>query len=384
MKKIIFVGDRYAGYFAEEVAGGRGYEYVNVPRQADIKKQMNDILFAADGHADYIIFDVDQYISSAEEVAETVQRICSAAGAGPIIYAPAFVPESEMARAFVNRDIKAFILSGSATDLKDQLEKNMNGYFEHNERNEIEKVIEIQNEERENKLLFKTIGVAGVCSRIGTTTQGLQIARYINAKGYKACFIEVNDNRYNDRKNGIISELSYVEKIEAWFEVDKLDEEEGLIRAFDLDMYFDQSKISEILKKGYDYYVYDYGCYRDRGFNKTAFVREDIQVFVVGSAVTELDDTKEAAENPAYQNARYVFSFTADAEQDDLRSLMGSIREGNAAQTFFAPYCPDPFTLTGDALAFYEKMLPLENASAEPDKKRKRLFSKKGGRHGKI
>ena len=313
-----------------------------------------------------------------------MQRICSAAGAGPIIYAPAFVPESEMARAFVNRDIKAFILSGSATDLKYQLEKNMNGYFEHNERNEIEKVIEIQNEERENKLLFKTIGVAGVCSRIGTTTQGLQIARYINAKGYKACFIEVNDNRYNDRKNGIISELSYVEKIEAWFEVDKLDEEEGLIRAFDLDMYFDQSKIPEILKKGYDYYVYDYGCYRDRGFNKTAFVREDIQVFVVGSAVTELDDTKEAAENPAYQNARYVFSFTADAEQDDLRSLMGSIREGNAAQTFFAPYCPDPFTLTGEALAFYEKMLPLENASAEPDKKRKGLFSKKGGRHGKI
>ena len=147
---------------------------------------------------------------------------------------------------------KAFILSGSATDLKDQLEKNMNGFFDKNSRREIERVVEIQQEERAHKLTFKTIGVAGVCSRIGTTTQGLQITRYLNAKGYKACFIEANDTRYNDRKNGIISELSYVEKIEAWFEVDELDEEQGLVRAFDIDMYYDQSKIPEILKKGSD------------------------------------------------------------------------------------------------------------------------------------
>ena len=384
MKKIVFVGERQQGFFAEEVAAVRGYQYVNVPRKANIEKQVNDVLFAADGAAEYIIFDVDQYISSAEEIAETVQRICSAVGADPIIFAPAFVPESEMARAFVNRDIKAFILSGSATDLKDQLEKNMNGFFDKNSRREIERVVEIQQEERAHKLTFKTIGVAGVCSRIGTTTQGLQITRYLNAKGYKACFIEANDTRYNDRKNGIISELSYVEKIEAWFEVDELDEEQGLVRAFDIDMYYDQSKIPEILKKGYDYYVYDYGYWRDRGFNKTAFVREDIQVFVMGSSVTELDYTKEAAENQAYQTARYIFSLTAPSEQEDLKGLMDSIRPGSAGQTYFAPFCPDPFTLAGEAMEVYEQMIPVEDITLEPEKKRRRIFGKKGGHHGKI
>lgn len=382
--KIIFVGERQSGYFAEEVANIRGFDYKNVPRKSEIKKQINDILFAAGGKADYIIFDVEQYISPAEEIADEIKILCNTLGATPIIYAPAFVPESEMARAFVNRDIKSFILSGSATDLKDQLEKNLTGYFDVNERKEIARVQEIQEAEKENKLKFKTIGVAGACRRIGTTTQALQIVKYLGLRGYKACLIEANDCKYPDRKNGLKTEISFVEKIDAWFDTDALDEELGLVSSFGMDMYYDQSKIPEILKKGYDYYIYDYGCYHSRGFNKTAFVREDIQLFVLGSSVTELDYTKEVAESPFYQDARFIFSLTSEEEKEDLLFLMDSIRKGNSEKTFFAPYCPDPFTMTNEAAALYDSCIPIEDISGPVVKKGRKLFGKKGGRNGKV
>lgn len=266
----------------------------------------------------------------------------------------------------------------------------MNGFFDVNERKEITAIKEVK-EKEESLQNFKTIGIAGACHRIGTTTQAVQIVKYLKLKGYKACLIEMNDNKYQDKKEGNRNEISFVEKIEAWFDVDKYDEEIGMVSAFGIDMYFRQNKIPEVLKKGYDYYIYDYGCYQDRAFNKTAFVREDIKLFVVGAAVTELDYTKDVAENLFYQDAKIIFSLTAKSEEEDLLSLMNSIKtaEGssNAKRTYFAAYSPDPFALPEESLALYEAIIPVENISKETPRAKSLFgFSKKGDKkkNGKV
>lgn len=381
MSTIIFVGDRQTGYFAEEVAKTRNLEYRNVERKARPSEQINDILFSANGKADYIIFDVEQYICDNDEIVTEIKKVCKALNAKPIIYAPAFLPSSELTRTFIDSNIKQFIISGSAASLKDQLEKNITGYYNANERNEIEKIKMQQEEEKAALMNFKTIGIAGTCHRIGTTTQALQAVKYLTLKGYKACFLEFNENKYQDRNNGVRNELGFVEKVAAWFESEKTDKEIGLVRAFGIDMYYKQSKIPEILKMGYDYFVYDYGCYTERGFNKTSFVREDIKIFVTGASVTELDFTKDVAENLFYQEAKFVFSLTSKEEEDDLIELMESIKlkenEGNAARTYFAGFSPDPFSFTDESAALYEKLIPVENLKAEKPKN-KGLFKKRG------
>ena len=100
--------------------------------------------------------------------------------------------------------------------------------------------------------------------------------------------------------------------------------------------------------------------------------------------MTELDYTKEVAESPFYQDARFIFSLTSEEEKEDLLFLMDSIRKGNSEKTFFAPYCPDPFTMTNEAAALYDSCIPIEDISGPVVKKGRKLFGKKGGRNGKV
>lgn len=383
MGLIIFVGESTTGYFAEEVANVRGYEYINIPIKGHIKDHTNDIMFAANSAGAYIIYDVDQYNDDAWLIAEEISRVCKAKNAVPIIYLPAFVPESNMAKAMVDNGIKGFITAGTAADLKDQLEKNLTGYFESNERKEIESIRAVQEEERLRMQQFTTIGVAGACHRIGTTTQALQLVKYLTLKGYKACYIELNSNKYIDKdpRNRKNMYISFVEKIKSWFEPDRLNDEIGLVSSFGIDMYYKQDKIPDVLRIGYDYYVYDYGVYTDGDFNKTAFIREDETIFVVGSSPTELDHTQEITENISYSDACLIFSFVAEQEKEDILMLMEKIHTpgidgGNGSRTYFSEYTPDPFTLSN--ISMFEKLYPVEDV-AQPiieKPKKKGLFGR--------
>ena len=74
----------------------------------------------------------------------------------------------------------------------------------------------------------------------------------------------------------------------------------------------------------------------------------------------------------------------SEEEKEDLLFLMDSIRKGNSEKTFFAPYCPDPFTMTNEAAALYDSCIPIEDISGPVVKKGRKLFGKKGGRNGKV
>lgn len=391
MSLMVFVGDKMSGYFAAEVAKVRGYDFEYVSKKGNIKEQINEIMFTARG-SDFIIFDVEQYINPASEIADEVKNVCKALNAKPIIYSPTFSPGSEMARAMIDRDIKSFIFYDTAANMKDQLEKNMTGFFDANDRKEVKQILFLQEEEKKRMEEFTTVGVAGACHRMGTTTQAFQLVKYLQMKGYKACYIEMNSNRYIDKgtTNRLDREISFVQKVKSWFELDGENKELGMISCFDIDMFYNQDKIPEVLKKEYDYYVYDYGVYNDRDFNKTAFLREDVKIFIVGASPTELDYTKEIAQNISYGEAKLIFSLTDASEREDLLGLMdqihtGSIEEGNGFRTYFAEYTPDPFTLTNYEV--YEQIIPVEDVNVQEEVEEKSRFNifkrKKKGRDEK-
>ena len=65
----------------------------------------------------------------------------------------------------------------------------------------------------------------------------------------------------------------------------------------------------EIFRQDYDYFVFDYGAYSERGFNKTSFLEKDIRIFVAGSKAAEMKYTQDVLRNEYYTDVRYLFNF---------------------------------------------------------------------------
>ena len=147
-------------------------------------------------------------------IAENIKNVAEAYNMVPIIYTKTYSPDSELVRTMIDHDLKLYITYDSASAMKDQLEKAMTDYYEPeaNQREEYIRALELKKEEALIYQRFKTIAVAGTLPRIGTTTQAMQIAKYLNLKGQKAAVVELNSVKYPDTEKGKYRELSFVEK----------------------------------------------------------------------------------------------------------------------------------------------------------------------------
>ena len=378
MDTIIFVGEKISGYFAEEYAAARGCTYHNVsPIGSDIRKTTNDILGLVQAKQCkncIMIYDVDTFINDAEAIAAEIEAVARTFNARPIAYLPSYLPESEMAKELVSHGIKSFVFSGSSYDLKEQLDRNISGYFDANGRKEIEEIVRKQEEARSLILDFQTIGIAGTQHRIGTTTQALQLIKYLQYKGHTACYIELNGNQYIDAnaRSGAIRNLSFVEKCALYGET--LQEK---IKIEGIDLYTGQVGLSEKMKQQYEYIVYDYGSITEHDFDRTAFAKDDIRIIVGGCMLTEIDHLETVLTIPYYADASVMVSFAPEGAQDNILKLISEVRNDmgriEARPVMFCPYCPDPFIFTTpDA---YEKFLEVEMT---PEKEQELLQQKKG------
>lgn len=356
---MIFAGNQERGYFSEEFAGKNGLDFAYVGTYPHIADQTNDIL--RHGKQDYTIFDVDTYIDDADEIADQIIRICRANNSKAIVYAPGYMLESAMIMALYDKGITYFITAQTLSSMKDQLEKCINGYYDANGIEEFKVVQREENLEEEKKNLnIKLIGVAGACNRIGTTTHAMQIIRYLQLKGYKACYIQMNSTKY-------------VSNMLEWFNVESQDEEIGRITYSGIDHFYNVNKIQDVLRLGYDYYVYDYGVNCDVNFNRVSFMEKDIKIFVVGADPTEIPYTYEIVKSAFYDDVKYIFNFAAKTDADDLKELMGD----KYGSSFIAEFIPDKYVYVPTEI--YEKIIPVTDLSVEQNKtkKRKGFFGKK-------
>lgn len=201
----------------------------------------------------------------------------------------------------------------------------------------------------------KRIGITGVCRRIGTTTEAVQLVKYLQVKGYKACYIEVNNT-------GFVQEHGQVF-------VSEHDEYLGRVTYEGVDLYYKQEKIQEIFHQDYDYFVFDYGAYSEQGFNKTSFLEKDIRIFVAGSKATEMKYTQQVLQNEYYMDVFYLFNFISEKERPELLEYM----EEKAEITYFTVYAPDQFEYIHNPE--FDRLIPVENKNLNC--LRKRVFRRK-------
>ena len=189
------------------------------------------------------------------------------------------------------------------------------------------------------------ITVAGCMPRIGTTTQALQLARYIaECSDYKVAYVECNAQNYI----WSASEMYYAVK---------KDKTGGHINLEGLDLYA-KERLEELTAGGVDidFLVCDYGDMNAREFDKKGFLNGSVKIFVGGVKPNELYYSERALRIPEYADAVYVFSYVPKQDQEEIRQNMGM----HAEDTFFAPYTPDPLQHMNQDVAnnYYVKLMP--------------------------
>lgn len=387
-KNIIFVGTKSSGNFALEEALSKGWNISFVETSPNyIKKQIADISIEADKGCDAIIYDTREYLEDAEVIAEVIASIKRANGAKPILVVPTANKENSLICACLDKDIKHFINAGTgtATDWKRELVLNIAGHYDaqENEPEFTKRAREYISNKKIDSKRHKTIGIAGSIHRIGTTTVAIQIIRYLEFLGYKACLVEMNENKYLNKTMVLEKkELSFIEKTRFLLETEIDNPEDGYIRTHGIDMYYKSDKFLELEEHNYDYYVFDYGVYTDINFNKTAFLKDDLQFFCVGANAIEMDYTWDIAENLSYKKADLIFSFTALGDRDEIRYLMEGLSASE--RCYFTEYTPNPYILSNVDL--YKEMIPIKenekNTTNNQNKKKKSFF--KRSKNGKI
>lgn len=355
---VIFVGDELKGSWLREVVSNINEDLVYVNEAYHIDYQVNDIL--AVEHCSYIVYDVSQYIDEASVVADYIHRIENANNATPIILASGYLPTSNAVVDLIDQQLKYFIFASDAGAMKDEFLKCVNGFYEANGIDAVEEMKENIEAVKMVATNATLIGIGGIKTGIGTTTQCLQLVQYIQFCGYTAAYIELNNTGY------------VREVINTYEDVEVVDDTLGQIRYKNIDLFYKQDKISDVLQLGYNFYVYDYGIFNSPDFNKTSFLEKKLKIFVVGCKPNEMSYTANVLRSLFYQDVYYIFNFTPESDRQDLLENM----EEKADKTFFADYTVDPFTYKNSDM--YYKMLPLEIIKEDaPQKKGFSFFRKK-------
>ena len=381
---IIFVGKKEKGGFAAEVADlpdiHQQIRFLQ-PQTHHIRDLVNEILAASAAGCQHIIYDTEEFIDEADVLLEEIMRIRAANGAEPILFVLTTHVNNQVVSEAMDRGVTRFINSAATmSEQKSELIRCITRYYDANEREDLKQIRKAKDERKARMGSFQTIGIMGTCHRIGTTTQAIQIVKFLQSKGYKACYVEMNEIRYPNMQLSRREkpEVSFVEKSLLTFDYNRLDEQMGVVNIESVDLYYQQDLLPAILEKEYDFYVYDYGVYTDRDFNKTSFLKDDIKIIATGAGAVELDYTLNILQNISYDKAMLLLSFTAGEDREELLLFMDDFNAGG--RCFFTGYTPNPFVLSNPQL--YEEMLNV-HAKAGPgeetlqDEKRRGFFRRK-------
>ena len=180
------------------------------------------------------------------------------------------------------------------------------------------------------------IGIAGSMSRIGTTTQAIQLAQVLK-ENYKICYVERNEKKYlNDLVNLYTTAKNKKDKIEY----------------SGLEMYKNLPNLDNSLSK-YDFVISDFGNINTRTFDEKRFKEQGIKIIISGSKPNEIFKTQVLLERSMYKDANFVFAFVPEEERVSIASLMRERRD----KTYFSDIVLDPYKLENSSKQLYTRIL---------------------------
>lgn len=180
------------------------------------------------------------------------------------------------------------------------------------------------------------IGIAGSMSRIGTTTQAIQLAQVLK-ENYKICYVERNEKKYlNDLLNLYTTAKNKKDKIEY----------------SGIEMYKNLPNLDNSLSK-YDFVISDFGNINTRTFDEENFKEQDIKIIISGSKPNEIFKTQVLLERSMYKDANFVFAFVPEEERISIASLMRERRD----KTYFSDIVLDPYKLENSSKQLYTRIL---------------------------
>ena len=349
---ILFVGDEGKGFFLEDIAAetGNQIKYTGfLPHISEAKAVM------AESNYDYIVIDITQFIDTAVDISGELKSVYTTIAVPIIIFAPGFQTNSEILYALSSAGMTRFITGVTPAMQRGQFKSCLQS--NQPEPQQIENAAPItpaQETDLPQSRRYKTISLCGACRRIGTTTQAVQIIKYLQFNGYKAAYIEMNNN-------GFVVDLAKIYE-------DIIYENKGVERITykNVDFYFKQEQLSDILKRDYDFFVFDYGSADDPYFNAISFIEKDIPIIVCGTAPNEWAATNAVIGKTLLNDAYYIFSFCDVSEHAEIMELM----QQKAKKTIFPGYAPDFSQYRADRNNLYRQIIKVENLSvSKPVKK---------------
>ncbi|MCM1219456.1 MAG: hypothetical protein NC548_33675 [Lachnospiraceae bacterium] len=334
---ILFIGTQESGFFIEETIKDNDITftgYINITELDCI---------ALSKEYTCIIIDISLWPLAADNIVAAIVKVAAAYHGKLIIYASGYSIDCKLCSALRMKGITSIITSSVLSYVKEEF---LNFY-----NNETSSPIIIQAKPQidSSKSIPSTIAVCGSQSRIGTTTQCIQIVKYLTSKGFKTAYLEFNNT-------------GYVNKLKKLFRLSQ-----NVFEGIELYM---QEQISEIAD--YDYIVYDYGSIKNSYFNVYSFLERQTKIIVCGAKPDEIEFSTVALKlfNP-YQEVNYLFNFVAKSDESDISSLMGEHK------TYFSPLIPDSYSILSAQQELYQAMGLIKNRNLPETKKDKpSLFSR--------
>lgn len=204
-----------------------------------------------------------------------------------------------------------------------------------------------------------TIALAGAGSRIGTTTQCMQLLLYLRAQDYSVALVEMHGKgcmqqyiEVYDKSSQLVDPTHFVVQGCHFYNSSK-----ALIRA----------------KAEYDYVICDYGVYSDIS-DTVSFFEKDIKAICAGAKPWESDTLCDVFPDDD-GSLFYIFSFVPKTdEQEILQQMLDS-----AQCTCFAAYTPDYFQY-GGADELYQKIVRCKKSDTKKTKSARFKLPRFGGK----
>jgi hypothetical protein len=267
-------------------------------------------------HYSYVAIDLKALKDKENEFIEALVAFKTMYDSRIIIFAEGVQIDDNLIQKLLEVKIYNIITATSVSEIKDQVlrcvsEQGMT----------IEEYRSVEQLNSVSRYIFKhkniKIAVAGVQSRVGTTTTAFNLANYLHGIGAKVSYTEANNNEH---LKDIAAHYEFIQ------EIDKCTKYKGI------EYYMDKQ-----FPNDYNFNIFDLGILNFSSLS--IFKACDVRILCSGSKPYELPCINKALKLIGDEKINTIFSFSAEAGRVNLKKLT----ENEKNKVYFSQYSPNLF-----------------------------------------